>query len=127
MATLGREAERDAIHWRSPGLPFPVILSWISEQPEVSGRTVVDQTGLNGRFDCELTWTRDKTDPADSSFFTALRNRVGLRLRLGAVEILVVQNTERPSANEWSHSSLVPNAEVGQARLPSLRMLAQNG
>lgn len=101
FSASGTEAERDVIHWTSNGLPFPYIVDWISQQPEVSGRTVVDRTGLDGGFACDLTWTRAKADPTDSSFLRALKEQMGLRLRPehGPVEVVTVQNVERPSAN----------------------------
>jgi len=100
LPAAGHEAERDELHWTSAGLPFPLITSWISQQAEV-GRTVVDKTGLDGEFECEITWTRDEADSAESSFFTAIREQMGLRLRpeRGPVETLVVEKIERPSAN----------------------------
>ena len=91
----------ESMHWAVPAFPFPMIVWWISQQPELGGRTVVDQTGLDGGFGCELSWSRDETDPTESSFFTALREQMGLRLQpqRGPVDVLVVQHVEQPSAN----------------------------
>jgi uncharacterized protein (TIGR03435 family) len=101
MPGVGHEAERNQLHWKSVGLPFPLILSWISQQAEVGGRTLIDKTGLDGEFDCEITWSRDEEDSTESSFFTALREQMGLRLRpeRGPVETMVVDKIEQPSAN----------------------------
>lgn len=91
----------ETMHWTTAGFPFPLIVSWISQQPEVGGRTVVDRTELNGGFRCEMRWSHEDTNPAESSFFTALREQMGLRLQpeRGPVEVLVVDRAEEPSAN----------------------------
>ncbi len=76
------------------------------------GRPVLDRTGLIGSFDFKLTWTADTapslggepTAPADQSgpsIFTAAREQLGLELKAtkGPVEVLIIDNVERPSAN----------------------------
>ncbi len=69
------------------------------------GRFTIDQTGLTGRFDVELTWTPDATlasaDSTGPSLFTAIQEQLGLKLvsGKGPVEVLVVDHAERPSAN----------------------------
>ena len=83
------------------------------------GRTVVDQTGLTGRYDFKLDWSPDMrtaTDDASSngaqpgllpaapsgpSIFTAVQEQLGLKLepQKGPVEILVIDHAGRPSAN----------------------------
>lgn len=71
------------------------------------GRTVMDETGLEGSYDISLHWTPDDTLPAaanasnDPSFFTALQEQLGLRLEpgKGPVEVLVVDRAEKPSQN----------------------------
>jgi uncharacterized protein (TIGR03435 family) len=72
------------------------------------GRTVTDQTGIQGAFDFHLTWTPDSADAWDTtldksgpSIFTALQEQYGLRLepRKGPVEIIVIDRIERPSEN----------------------------
>jgi uncharacterized protein (TIGR03435 family) len=72
-------------------------------------RTVVDKTGIDGSYDIMLDWKPDELlqpdqDPAASesaSFFTAIQERLGLRLEAqkGPVEILVVDGVNRASAN----------------------------
>ena len=91
----------ETLHWATEGLPFPLIVAWISQQPEAAGRTVVDKTGLSGGFACELSWSRDDMNPAESSFLTAMREQMRLRLRAGRgmVPTLVVDGVEQPSAN----------------------------
>jgi uncharacterized protein (TIGR03435 family) len=83
-------------------------------------KTVIDKTGLTGKYDFELNWTPDdglvpmfhgadgspqKADPApDASgptIFTALQEQLGLKLQSakGPVETLVIDHVEMPSEN----------------------------
>jgi uncharacterized protein (TIGR03435 family) len=77
-------------------------------------RTVVDQTGLTGKYDVELRWTPDNTSTpstgpdrgiaADSptpSIFTAMQEQLGLKLEShkAPVEVLVIDQVAAPSAN----------------------------
>lgn len=64
-------------------------------------RTVTDKTGLQGRYDLALTWSRDD-DPAPAnvpSLFAALQESFGLKLLSGTgpVETLVIDHIEMPS------------------------------
>jgi uncharacterized protein (TIGR03435 family) len=75
-------------------------------------RPVVDQTGLNGKFDFMIEWTR-QTDgtrppnadvPPDSpgtTFLEALHDQLGLKLEstIGPIETLVIDHVESPSEN----------------------------
>lgn len=86
------------------------------------GRTVLDKTGLTGKYDFTLKWTPeeiqapmskgvegggqgpDSASHADSSgpsIFTAIQEQLGLKLesQKGPVESLVIDHVERPSAN----------------------------
>jgi uncharacterized protein (TIGR03435 family) len=79
------------------------------------GRTVVDKTGLTGKYDFTLQWTPDDAqapssfppgagqppDPAGASLFTAIQEQLGLKLEAGKgpVEIIVIDHVERPSGN----------------------------
>ena len=69
------------------------------------GRTVVDKTGLKGKYDFALEWTpEDAPDGSTSTvpgIFTAIQQQLGLRLEAqkGPVEGLVVDHVEEPSAN----------------------------
>jgi uncharacterized protein (TIGR03435 family) len=78
-------------------------------------RPVVDETGLTGDYDLDLTYAPDQSAPtgppgapgppppaADApSIFTALQEDLGLKLdsRRGPIEVLVVDRIERPSEN----------------------------
>jgi uncharacterized protein (TIGR03435 family) len=77
------------------------------------GRPIEDKTGLQGTFEFALEWTPDAAaparppdappappiDPNGSSFVTALREQLGLKLeaRTGSIELVVVDRAERPS------------------------------
>jgi uncharacterized protein (TIGR03435 family) len=71
----------------------------------MTGRVVVDKTGLAGPFDLDLKWTPDQAIGAagaqtdGTSLFAALQEQLGLRLEAqrGPVEVLVVNSAERPS------------------------------
>ena len=82
------------------------------------GRSIVDRTGLTGRYDIDLRWTPDRVlqragaaasepirvngveiDPNGPSIFTALQEQLGLKLESerGTVEALVIDHIERPT------------------------------
>lgn len=74
-------------------------------------RTVVDKTGLTGKYDFDLKWNQDQTPaPQDGSasapsgepsLSTAIREQLGLKLvpTKGPVPTLVIDHVERPSEN----------------------------
>ena len=83
-------------------------------------RTVIDKSGLTGKYDLELNWTPDQgsdpmfkgpdgsqqraeaaPDASGPSIFTALQEQLGLRLQSakGPVETLVIDHVEMPSEN----------------------------
>jgi uncharacterized protein (TIGR03435 family) len=73
------------------------------------GRVVVDQTGLQGGFDFDLTWTPEQTGSTNTpaatdnsnapSVFTALREQLGLKLEVerGPVDVLVIDHAAQPA------------------------------
>ena len=71
-----------------------------------TGRTVIDKTGLPGRYDFDLHWTPDNT-PADStlasgpSIFTAVQEQLGLKLQpsTAPLDVLVIDSAQPPEAN----------------------------
>jgi uncharacterized protein (TIGR03435 family) len=88
----------------------------------ILGRTVIDKTGLSGRFDIHLEYTPESParlpqgqpgavddlntpavvpDGAAPSIFTAVQEQLGLKLEStkGPVEFLVIDRVERPSAH----------------------------
>jgi uncharacterized protein (TIGR03435 family) len=65
----------------------------------VSGRTVVDRTGLTGVWDFDLQYSLPNApnpDPDRPSIFTALQEQLGLRLdaTIGPVEVLMIDRVE---------------------------------
>ena len=90
-----------SLHMRTKGWPFWLILASLSHQPELEGRPVIDQTGLEGAYDCEMNWSQANSDGTDQSFFTAVRDQLGLTLQpsKGPVEVLVIDSIQRPSEN----------------------------
>ncbi len=78
----------------------------------LSGRTVVDKTGLIGKYDIKLRWRHEDSHPnsgtgdggsedSDVDFFTAVQEQLGLKLipATGPVNALVVDHVEKPSEN----------------------------
>jgi uncharacterized protein (TIGR03435 family) len=71
----------------------------------MTGRFVVDKTGLAGPFDLDLQWTPDQAIGAGgaqtdgTSLFAAMQEQLGLRLEAqrAPVEVLVVNSAERPT------------------------------
>ena len=78
------------------------------------GRTVVDRTGFTGLFDAKLDFMPDETTAAlpppppdaspefkNPSILVALQEQLGLQLesKRGPVEVIVIDQVERPSAN----------------------------
>lgn len=98
------------------GIPLASLANQLSQQLH---RTVVDKTGLTGKYDFALQWTDDQSDsmfkgadgapqraePAPDasgpSIFTALQEQVGLKLQStkGPVETIVIDHVEMPSEN----------------------------
>lgn len=65
-------------------------------------QVVIDKTGLSGGYDFTLEWAPNPTpDSPEPSLFTALQEQLGLKLEStkGPVEIIVIDNIERPSEN----------------------------
>jgi bla regulator protein BlaR1 len=76
-------------------------------------RPVINKTGITGRFDFRLEYTRDEVsftdgppmepsdEPVAASIFTAIQEQLGLKLipAKGPREFLVIDHVERPSEN----------------------------
>ncbi|HXW55209.1 MAG TPA: TIGR03435 family protein [Candidatus Cybelea sp.] len=105
---------------RSTGMPIRTLAEVLARQPEIGGRLVLDQTGIDGNYDFTLHWAAqspraqqenagndqalDNAPPADSSgpsIFTAIQEQLGLKLEStkGQVETLEIVNIEKPSEN----------------------------
>ena len=85
------------------GIPISSLASQLSAQLQ---RIVVDKTGITGKYDLELAWTRDDSsnttsDSAGVSVYTALQEQLGLKLQpsKSPVETLVIDHVELPSEN----------------------------
>jgi uncharacterized protein (TIGR03435 family) len=79
------------------------------------GRIVIDKTGLNGRYDFQMTYTPEgrgfgpgpgpggaeppPADPNTPSLFTALQEQLGLKLESarGPVDVVVIDRVEQPT------------------------------
>ena len=86
----------------------------IRDRSRELGRDIIDQTGIEGRYDLTLNWTSD-SGPASvpgvadgeastdlgPSIFTAIREQLGLKLEpaKGSVRVLVIDHAEMPSEN----------------------------
>jgi uncharacterized protein (TIGR03435 family) len=85
-------------------------------QSAVLDKPVVDQTGLQGRYDFTLTWTADEfqfaalggvKSPASVSpdappdLYTAMQQQLGLRLKStkASVDVMIIDHVEKPSPN----------------------------
>jgi uncharacterized protein (TIGR03435 family) len=85
-------------------------------QSAVLDRPVLDQTGLEGRWDFTLNWTPDEsqfkgmgvtvpppTDSADAppNLYTAIQEQIGLKLEAtkAPADVMVIDHVEKPSAN----------------------------
>jgi bla regulator protein blaR1 len=97
------------------GVPLQIFVQNLSS---LLGRPVLDQTGLKGDYDFELSWTPDPgqspgpagppgldastpPDPNGPSLFTAIQEQLGLRLESakGPVEMIVIDRAEKASEN----------------------------
>jgi uncharacterized protein (TIGR03435 family) len=74
----------------------------------LTGRPVLDRTGLSGAFDFDLQWTSGPVAPAPGaspspddgpSIFVALQEQLGLRLESGRapIEVVVIDAIQRPT------------------------------
>jgi uncharacterized protein (TIGR03435 family) len=93
------------------GTPIPQFTALLGT---MLSRTVVDKTGLTGRYDLDLTFTPEQTipaganipgpaaDPSAPSIYTAVREQLGLKLesQRDQEEVIVIDHIERqPSEN----------------------------
>lgn len=106
-------------HLIGQAIPMDSLLMPLSQ---MLGRTVLDRTGLKGKYDIDLHWTPDPATagllmgpprgnpgpdappPPDSSgpsIFTAIQEQLGLKLESakGPVDVLTIDHVERPSEN----------------------------
>lgn len=97
------------------GMPMSRLATQILSQ--LTGRIVVDRTGLTGGYDIDLKWTPTPDqlppgppppgvelppiDPNGPSLFAALQEQLGLKLdaERGPVEVLVIDRLQQPAEN----------------------------
>lgn len=70
----------------------------------IDGRTIQNQTNLDGRFDFSLRWARQGPGAVSGDqpdLFTALQEQLGLKLTpaRAPVEVIVINDIERPEEN----------------------------
>ena len=84
-------------------MPMTDFVRLLALRPQLN-RTVIDRTGLTGGFDINLRFF-EPGDPGAGNLLPAIKplleSQMGLTLREaeGPVEILVIENVERPTAN----------------------------
>jgi uncharacterized protein (TIGR03435 family) len=98
-------------HYRSSGQEWGVFVG--SLDTRITGRPIVDKTGLSGQFDLSLEWNPDITRAlegvgdapsvseleAPPVLSTALREQLGLKLEsdTAVMDVLVIDSVERPA------------------------------
>jgi uncharacterized protein (TIGR03435 family) len=97
-SNCGARTGPGTLNWR--GAPLPQLAEFLSQ---ITGRLVIDATGLSGTYDIELQWAPESQQaPTDApSIFTALQEQLGLRLepRRMPTTMLVIDAIERPAEN----------------------------
>ena len=85
---------------RAGGIPLALLTRTLAS---AAGRIIVDNTGLIGRFDLVLAFSRSPSDALsdDPSLFAAVQEQLGLELEPQTVplEVLIVDSAEKPTEN----------------------------
>ena len=89
------------------GATMKMLVDSLSPKPEIGGRLMVDDTGLSGKYDFELTWLQedfaahDENDAGGPSLFAALQEQLGLKVetKKSPVDCIVIDHVEMPSKN----------------------------
>lgn len=80
-------------------------LAQLSASPFLGGgtgsRPVIDQTGLNGRYDFSLRWGAEQGESDEPSLSAAIQEQLGLKLlpTKGPVEVIVIDYIEKPQVD----------------------------
>ena len=89
------------MHLKATNVTMEAFARRLSRDRDI-GKLVVDRTGLTGKFDFELEWSRGD-DPLDDrpSILTALQVQLGLKLESAKVPIqaVVIDRAEKPQEN----------------------------
>lgn len=95
------DADRRKITGNASMAEFAIFLSRISGRSLADpGRPVLDETGISGTFDLNLSWTAEPAfaGELDPALISAVQDRLGLKIKVrrGTAEILVIDSAERP-------------------------------
>ncbi len=81
-------------------MPMSALASHLTD---MTGRTVIDNTGLKDNFDFKLNWTpSEAVDDALPTVFVAVQEQLGLKLnpiKKAPVQVIVIESMEKPSPN----------------------------
>jgi uncharacterized protein (TIGR03435 family) len=99
MGGVNQRATAGAAKMIGDGVTMSALAYRIAEQQPFLGRAVLDKTGLTGFYDFTLEW--EAGQDAGPSILDAIRTQLGLKLasEKSAVEVLVIDSADRPSAN----------------------------
>ncbi len=101
MIMMGRSAATSTL--RGMALNMGQMTNLLRNTLEVDGKPIADKTGFKGYFDIDMMWANlgASTDTDAPSLFTALEEKLGLKLKAakGMVEVLVIDSIERPTEN----------------------------
>jgi len=97
----GTDPEKSYMMMTALDVPVTALANFLAGH---MGRTVLDQTGLAGRFDIELNValpTDNNQDEVDTALFQALEDQLGLKLvsRKATVDTIRLDHLEEPSEN----------------------------
>jgi uncharacterized protein (TIGR03435 family) len=87
------------------GATIKTLVGFLSSKQEIGGRLMVDDTGLSGKYDFELTWSPQNLassggdDAEGPSLFAALQEQLGLKVeqKKSPVDCIVIDHVEMPS------------------------------
>lgn len=99
LANSNGSGDRDTMTYLMTDVSMPDLAQTLQVELD---RPVVDETGLKGRYDLSLKWTRFNA-PADADtsvpgFFTAIQEQLGLKMEpeKGEVDAMVIDQVKRP-------------------------------
>jgi uncharacterized protein (TIGR03435 family) len=97
----GKSIGTSRTYFNGQGLTMILIAEELSK---ITGRVVVDKTGLSDRYDFKLQWSADDapvTDNSGPSLFTAIQEQLGLKLEPAkeAAPVLVIDHVDPPTPN----------------------------
>lgn len=99
--TSGKSIGVGRTHFTGEGLGMTSIAEELSK---ITGRVVVDKTGLTGRYDFKLLWSAydaEATDGDPPTLFTAIQEQLGLKLESAKepVPVLIIDHVDQPTPN----------------------------